>query len=115
MKKYFTVMMGCRGEIEIPEIMEIKSIKSEIKRRKDELIEGLKSDEEMSKSDIKDYVDEWWFVEKYNYGYDVSWGEEDSCIYIDMESEMFKKWGGDVDSDEVRVWDLLNMFWNGGE
>jgi hypothetical protein len=123
MKKYFTVMMGCRGEIESPEIMEIESIRGEIKRRKDELIEGLKSDEDMSKSDIKDYVDEWWIVVKYDYGCDVGWGEEESCIYIDMDSEMFKKWEGGVveemggnefyweDVSEEKVWDLLNMFW----
>lgn len=114
MKKYFAVQMGCRGEIESPEVIECESIKSVIKLRKDELVENLKSGD-MSKSEIKDYVDEWWFVEKFEYGCDVVWGEEESCIYIDMDSDMFKKWGGDVNSEEEKVWDLLNMFWNGGE
>jgi hypothetical protein len=114
MKKYFTVMMGCRGEIEQPEIMEIESIDSEIMRRMDELVVSLKG-ADYDESGIEDYVEEWWNIEMFSYGYDVCWGEEESCIYIDMNSEMFKKWGGDVDSDEEKVWDLLNMFWNGGE
>jgi hypothetical protein len=114
MKKYFSIEMGSRGEIEIPYITESKDIKSVIKLRKGKLVEDLKSGD-MSKSEIKEYMDEWFCTEDYEYGSDVVLGEEESCVYIDMDSDMFKKWGGDVDSSDEKVWDLLNMFWNGGE
>ena len=113
MKKYFTVMVGSRGEVESIEIVECESIKGEIERRKDELIKGLKGDESMSESDIKDYVDEWWFVGECDFGCEVGLSEEESCVYIDMESEMFKKWGGDVSSMDREVFKLLNEFWAG--
>jgi hypothetical protein len=124
MKKYFSIEMGSRGEIEIPYITESKDIKSVIKLRKGKLVEDLKSGD-MSKSEIKEYMDEWFCTEDYEYGSDVVLGEEESCVYIDMDSDMFKKWeeglSGDVegfyweDVSDEKVWDLLNMFWNGGE
>ena len=141
MKKYFSIEMGSRGEIEIPYITEGKDIKSVIGLRKGKLIEDLKS-ADMSKGEIKEYMDEWFCTEDYEYGSDVVLGEEESCIYIDMESDLFKNWkssGGDKfvekavfnynsetnsfdessmlfneNESEERVWDLLNSFWNGG-
>lgn len=124
MKKYFSIEMGSRGEIEIPYITESKDIKSVIKLRRDKLVSDLKSGG-MSRSEIKEYLDEWFCTENYEYGSDVVLGEEESCIYVDMESDLFENWEIVVEgkfgedwslndvSDEL-VWDLLNSFWGYG-
>ena len=112
MKKYFTVPMGSRGEIEIPYITETNDIKELVSEKKDELIMNLK-DADYDESGIEDFLDEWFMCEEYKYGIDLGLGEEDSTIYIDIESDLFKNWGGDVDSDDEKVWDLLNSFWEG--
>jgi hypothetical protein len=140
MKKYFTVPMGCRGEIEIPYVTESDSIDGLLKMRKEELVKGLRGDG-MSRGEIKEYLDEWFINERYSYGVDVSIAEEDSYIYIDMESDLFRSWKGlgedrfvekivsdynvetgefedsvvviNEDENEERVWGLLNSFWEG--
>jgi len=105
MKKYLVVELGGRGVVE--SVSEVEGIKEFRKKKREFVVEGMKEDK-ISSEEIRSYIEEWVMSEKYNWGYDLCFGEEWSFMCFDMKSDVYKKWYEKLEEEMGGV----ESFWN---
>ena len=123
MKKYLCIYTGSRGELE--NVFEVEDAEKMATESYEDFANDVRNDPNSTQEDIQawdSYVEEFGFIEKYDWGWSLGLGEENGEIYIDMSDLGFIQWEkmvrskfatGEFEWTEVSdrdMWDLIDLY-----